>query len=108
MKKAISILHQHIGSYHSMIELYEANPHNQAITEYTANEAKKNIVELQAAIAALEMAEVQKPSTNNARDAIALTHEIVKLAGECSILTYEESSHIIRKAMGIAQRAPIA
>ena len=71
MKKAISILHQHIGSYHSMVELYEANPHNQAITEYTANEAKKNIVELQAAIAALEMAEVQKPSTNNRSDKIA-------------------------------------
>ena len=57
MKKAIEILEQHIRSYRSMVELYEANPHNQAITEYSAKEAAQNIDTLQAAVAALKLAE---------------------------------------------------
>lgn len=54
VKKAIEILEQHIRSYQSMIELYEAQPHNQAITEYSAKEAEKNIIELRAAVAVLK------------------------------------------------------
>ena len=57
MKKAIEILEQHIRSYRSMVELYEANPRNQAITEYSAKDAAQNIVTLQAAVAALKTAE---------------------------------------------------
>jgi hypothetical protein len=53
MNKAIEILRQHINSYHAMIELYEAQPHNQAITEYTAKEAERYIKELLSAIAVL-------------------------------------------------------
>jgi hypothetical protein len=40
-----------------MVELYEANPRNQAITEYSAKDAAQNIVTLQAAVAALKTAE---------------------------------------------------
>jgi hypothetical protein len=57
MKKAIEILDQHIRSYRSMVEMYEANPHNQAVTEYSAKEAAKHVVTLQAAVAALIAAE---------------------------------------------------
>jgi hypothetical protein len=40
-----------------MVEMYEANPHNQAVTEYSAKEAAKHVVTLQAAVAALSAAE---------------------------------------------------
>ncbi len=54
MKKAIEILKSYVKTYQSHIELYEYNPHNQAISEYSANEAKKNIIELNQAIVILE------------------------------------------------------
>jgi hypothetical protein len=62
MKKAIEILEQHIRSYRSMVELYEAQPHNHAVTEYSAKQAGEHIRDLEWAIAALKAAETgQRP-----------------------------------------------
>lgn len=71
MKKAIEILEQHIMSYRSAVELYEDNPRNQAITEYSAKEAAKNIVSLQAAVAALKTAEQNGQIAQHTQPAIA-------------------------------------
>jgi len=71
MKKAIEILEQHIRSYRSMIELYEANPYNQAITEYSAKESANCIVELQAAVATLN-AEITGQLSPNSNYAAAI------------------------------------
>jgi hypothetical protein len=40
-----------------MIELYEADPNNQAITKYTSDVAKNDIIEIESAITALEAVE---------------------------------------------------
>jgi hypothetical protein len=78
MKKAIEILEQHIKSYQSMVELYEDQPHNQAITEYTANEAKKHIIELRAAVAALKNSGAPAEQTNDsAMNAMALLSDLL-------------------------------
>ena len=54
MKKAISILEEHIKMYQNIADLYKTNPHNQAVTEYTAKEVKKHIMNLQTAVASLK------------------------------------------------------
>ena len=53
MKKALEILRSEIRSRESMIELFTHNPHNQAITEYTANKAKEDIEGLKKAVTVL-------------------------------------------------------
>lgn len=53
MKKATNILESYVKTYKSVIELYEAQPNNQAVTEYSANQAKVYIQELNEAIAIL-------------------------------------------------------
>ena len=59
MKTAIELLKEHVRSYQSMIDLYEHDHHNQAVTEYTANEAKKSTTDLNMAITVLTINKVQ-------------------------------------------------
>jgi hypothetical protein len=65
MKKAIETLENTIRTYKSISETYDYNPHNQAVTEYTANEAKNNIVDLKKAVEVLKLFEKTDTSHNN-------------------------------------------
>lgn len=67
MKNVIRLLQSGIRARKEMIDLYEHNPHNQAVNEYTANEARKDIVEFEKAITALE-------SSNNEGEMPAIAH----------------------------------
>ena len=86
MKKAIEILEQHIRSYRGAVELYEANPGNQAISDYSAKDAARNIIDLQAAVAALRAVEKSNSaSTNSDKDAIALLERCTLVVREGSL-----------------------
>lgn len=70
MKKAVEILNQYVRTYQSQIELYEANPHNQAITKYSADKAKEYIIELKAALLVLSAAIAVPECTKAIKEAL--------------------------------------
>jgi len=78
MKKAIEILESSIRNYRNMVELYEANPGNQAVTKHTADKATTYIVELGYAVAALKAMETGQPAPNKDY-AAALFNELMHL-----------------------------